>query len=103
MKTFTADMRKGRLMSDLISTQEAVVKIVDTAMRKIMSGEQKLTKEYEQSVKDAVNVILDTARCETIQCKDCRFHHPNNRCVRIGVYVDDGDCFCCWAERRTDE
>ena len=49
-------------MSDLISTQESVAKIVDTAIRKILSGEQKLTKEYEQSVKEAVNVILNTAR-----------------------------------------
>lgn len=49
-------------MSDLISTQEVVAKIVDTSIRKILSGEQKLTKEYEQSVKDAVNVILNTAR-----------------------------------------
>ena len=55
-------MQKGRLMSDLISTQEAVVKIVDTAIHKILGGEQKLTKEYEQSVKDAVNIILNTAR-----------------------------------------
>ena len=49
-------------MSDLISAQDAVDKIVDTAIRKILSGEQKLTKEYEQSVKEAVNVILNTAR-----------------------------------------
>lgn len=49
-------------MSDLISTQEAVIKIVDTAIQKIMSGEQKLTKEYEQSVIEAVNVVLNTAR-----------------------------------------
>ena len=49
-------------MSDLISTQELVAKIVDTAIRKILSGEQKLTKEYEQSVKEAVNVALNTAR-----------------------------------------
>jgi hypothetical protein len=49
-------------MSDLISTQEAVAKIVDSAIRKILSGEQKLTKEYEQSVNEAVNVILNTAR-----------------------------------------
>ena len=53
---------RGEPMSDLISTQESVVKIVDTAIRKILSGEQKLTNEYEQSVKDAVNVILNTAR-----------------------------------------
>lgn len=51
-------------MSDLISTQEAVAKIVDTAMRNILSGEQKLTKEYEQSVKEAVNVVLNTTRME---------------------------------------
>lgn len=49
-------------MSDLISTQELVAKIVDTSIRKILSSEQKLTKEYEQSVKEVVNVILDTAR-----------------------------------------
>ena len=49
-------------MSDLISTQDAVAKVVDTAMQNILSGEQKLTKEYEQSVKDVVNVILNTAR-----------------------------------------
>lgn len=49
-------------MSDLISAQEAIVKIVDTAIREISSGEQKLTKEYEQSVEEAVNMILNTAR-----------------------------------------
>lgn len=49
-------------MSDLISTQDAVAKIVDTAIRKIISGEQKLTKEYEQSVKETVNEIINTAR-----------------------------------------
>lgn len=54
--------QKGEPMSDLISTQESVVKIVDTAIRKILSGEQKLTKEYEQSVIDAVDVILNTSR-----------------------------------------
>lgn len=51
-----------KTMSDLISAQEAVAKIVDTAIQKISSGEQKLTKEYEQSVEEAVNVILNTAR-----------------------------------------
>ena len=64
-------------MSDLISTQESVAKIVDTAIRKILSGEQKLTKEYEQSVIDAVDVILNTARRKTqpeiIGCKECRY------------------------------
>ena len=49
-------------MSDFISAQESVAKIVDSAIRKILSGEQKLTKEYEQSVIEAVNVILNTAR-----------------------------------------
>lgn len=49
-------------MSDLISTQDAVAKVVDYAIRNVLSGEQKLTKEYEQSVKEAVNVILDTAK-----------------------------------------
>ena len=105
MKTFTADMRKGRLMSDLISTQEAVVKIVDTAMRKIMSGEQKLTKEYEQSVKDAVAVILNTAQCKNIQCKDCVHYYtgfPYDRCLITDKYAEEDD-FCSWAERRTDE
>lgn len=69
-------------MSDLISTQESVVKIVDTAIRKILSGEQKLTKEYEQSVIEAVDGILDTARRERsktetrpkiVRCKDCLY------------------------------
>ena len=46
-----AVLQRGDRMSNLISTQEAVTKIVDTAIRKILSGEQKLTKEYEQSVK----------------------------------------------------
>ena len=55
-------------MSELISAQETVAKIVDTAIRKISSGEQKLTKEYEQSVKEAVNVILNMAQPES--CED---------------------------------
>ena len=62
MTISTVRGQKGEPMSDLISTQEAVVKIVDTAIRKILSGEQKLTKEYERSIKETVNVILDTAR-----------------------------------------
>ena len=64
-------------MIDLISTQELVAKIVDTAIQKIMSGEQKLTKEYEQSVIDAVDVILDTAQSKIIRCKDCKYASPN--------------------------
>ena len=45
--------------------------------------------------------MLPSAQPEIIHCKDCRFHPPTNRCVRIGVYVNDA-CFCCWAERRAD-
>lgn len=107
MKTFIADMQKGRLMSDLISTQELVSKIVDTAIRKIMSGEQKLTKEYEQSVIEAVDVILNTAQCKNIQCKDCkhsRFFDPCFYCYEFGkeiIVPENG--FCFMAERRTDE
>lgn len=95
-------MQKGRLMSDLISTQEAVAKIVDTAIRKIMSGEQKLTKEYEQTVIEAVNVILNTARCEIVQCKDCKWKQ-GSECVRFADVRPFPDDFCSYAERRTDE
>ena len=74
--------QKGEPMSDLVSTQELVAKIVDTAIRKILSGEQKLTKEYEQFVIKAVDLILDTARrergkveaqAEIVRCKDCKY------------------------------
>ena len=92
--------QKGRLMSDLISTQEAVVKIVDTAIRKILSGEQKLTKEYEQSVIDAVNVILNTAQCEIVRCKDCKWKQ-GSECVRFAEVRPFPDDFCSRAERRT--
>ena len=98
-------------MSDLISTQEAVAKIVDTAIRKILSGEQKLTKEYEQTVIEAVNVILNTARCEIVRCNECKYAH-----ITYGgevKYCDiwfpdeshymDTDNYCSFAERRTDE
>ena len=105
------DLIKGEPMSDLISTQEAVAKIVDTAIRKILSGEQKLTKEYEQSVKDAVNVILNTARREAqadiVRCKDCKFYTEMRTDLKTGICSlacrhlgDDG--FCSEAERRTD-
>ena len=104
-------------MSDLISTQEAVAKIVDTAIRKILSGEQKLTKEYEQSVKDAVKVILDTARRERgkaeaqpeiIRCKECEYAEQVDFgwfCRSFGCQVGDeyGNGFCAEAERRADE
>ena len=100
MKISTADMQKGRLMSDLISTQEAVVKIVDTAIRKILSGEQKLTKEYEQSVIDAVNVILNETRCEIVRCKDCKWKQ-GSECVRFAEVRPFPDDFCSRAERRT--
>ena len=108
-------------MSDLISTQESVAKIVDTAIRKILSGEQKLTKEYEQSVIEAVDVILDTARRERgkaeaqagiVRCKDCKYYYNSNEScqlidTRLKFYETNktwvNDCFCSWAERRTDE
>ena len=99
-------------MSDLISTQEAVVKIIDTAIQKIMSGEQKLTKEYEQSIKETVNMILDTARGEKIiQCKDCKYASPNGiyGCMLERFSPNDkserlfSNDFCSYAERRTDE
>lgn len=98
-------------MSDLISTQEAVIKIIDTAMRKIMSGEQKLTKEYEQSVKDAVDVILNTAQPKIIQCKDCKYASPNGiyGCMLERFSPNDkserlfSNDYCSLAERRTDE
>ena len=89
-------------MSDLISTQDLVTKIVDTAIRKILSGEQKLTKEYEQSVKETVNVILNTARCEIVRCKDCKWKQ-GSECVRFAEVRPFPDDFCSRAERRTDE
>ena len=100
-------------MSDLISTQESVAKIVDTAIRKILSGEQKLTKEYEKSVKDAVDVILDTARREAqadiVRCKDCKYGSPNGKygCEvyhyrRYETHDMKPDDFCSFAERRND-
>ena len=106
-------------MSDLISTQELVAKIVDTATRKILSGEQELTKEYEQSVKEVVNEILDTARrergnaeaqAEIVRCKDCK-HHWTHRCMDSmpteicdlnQTFYDPNIDFCSLAERRTD-
>ena len=104
-------------MSDLISTQESVAKIVDTAIRKILSGEQKLTKEYEQSVIEAVNVILDTERrergeaevqAEIVRCKDCKHHHYDSKDIPYCDRIDYGygwknDDFCSRAERRTDD
>lgn len=100
------------MMSDLISTQDSVAKIVDTAIRKILSGEQKLTKEYEKSVKEAVDVILDTARREAqadiVRCKDCKFYTEMRKDLKTGICSlvcrhlgDDG--FCSEAERRSDE
>ena len=99
-------------MSDLISTQESVTKIVDTAIRKILSGEQKLTKEYEQSIKDAVDVILDTARREAqadiVRCKDCKYGEQDEVgrwfCRGLGCQIgnEDGSGFCADAERRSD-
>ena len=94
-------------MSNLISTQESVAKIVDTAIQKILSGEQKLTKEYEQSVKDAVNLILNTARRTEqpiIRCKDCKYHHPNYCAawIRFDTIKTKPDDYCSRAERRED-
>ena len=95
-------------MSDLISAQESVTKIVDTAILQILSGEQKLTKEYEQSVKDAVNVILNAARREAqadiIRCKDCKFYTEMRPDLDIGICGLacrhlGGDGFCSEAER----
>ena len=102
-------------MSDLISAQESVAKIVGTAIRKISSGEQKLTKEYEKSVIEAVDEILNTARrerckaeaqAEIVRCKECK-HHRYDRgipyCDRIDYgYGWEDDEYCSRAERRTD-
>lgn len=100
-------------MSDLISAQESVAKIVDTAIRKILSGEQKLTKEYEQSVIEAVDVILDTARREhgkaeaqpeIVRCKDCRYvwnkdGWDNLWCNRLtGSFSVEKDGGCSWGK-----
>lgn len=95
-------------MSDLISTQELVAKIVDTSIRKILSGEQKLTKEYEQSVIDAVDVILNTARRkaqpEIIGCKECRYKELKG----VDYFCDhitgeeimvSPNYYCSWAEK----
>lgn len=102
-------------MSDLISTQELVIKIVDTAIRKILSGEQKLTKEYEQSVIEAVDEILNTARREhgkaevlvdISRCKECkhsRFFDPYFYCYKSGEINVPGNGFCFMAKRRTDD
>ena len=106
-------------MSDLISAQESVAKIVDTAIRKILSGEQKLTKEYEQFVIKAVDLILDTARrergkveaqAEIVRCKDCKHHWirrcmdsmPIEICELDQTFYDANVDFCSLAERRTD-
>lgn len=98
-------------MSNLISTQELVAKIVDTAIRKVLSGEQKLTKEYEQSVIEAVDEILNTARRECgkaeaqpdiVRCKDCKYYiKSESYCDYLGITISDLD-FCSFAERRTD-
>lgn len=97
-------------MSDLISTQELVAKFVDTAIRKILRGEQKLTKEYEQSVIEAVDEILNTARRERgkaearpkiVRCKDCKWKQ-GSECVRFADVRPHPDDFCSKAERRTD-
>ena len=93
-------------MSDLISTQESVAKIIDTAIRKIISGEQKLTKEYEQSVIDAVDVILNTARRtaqpDIIRCKDCKYNTTSKKCLNPNSFflVPSDDDFCSFAEKR---
>lgn len=109
-------------MSDLISTQELVSKIVNAAIRKILSGEQKLTKEYEQSVKEVVNEILNIAgrehgraeaQPEIVRCKDCEYCVPGYitdsddfippRCGRLRQTVRiSGDDYCSFGERRTD-
>lgn len=96
-------------MSDLISAQESVTKIVDTAIRQILSGEQKLTKEYERSVKDAVDVILDTARREAqadiVRCKDCDFwggRQSRMYCYEMYFDQDDPEFYCGYAKRKID-
>ena len=97
-------------MDDLISTQESVAKIIDTAIRKILSGEQKLTKEYEQSVIEAVDAILDTVRRTEqpiIHCKECKFYTEMRPDLDLGICSLacrhlGMDGFCSEAERRTD-
>ena len=49
-------------MSDLISKQDAVVRIVDSAIDNILSGRHALTKGHEQAVHDSVRVVLDAER-----------------------------------------
>ena len=110
------------LMSDLISAKEAVVEIVNNALRKILSGEQTLTREYEQSVLNAVKMVLDATQPEIIHCKDCKYYIPwewmfdgLTRSSNINDFAPDEigcslndhnyppDGFCCHAERRIND
>lgn len=89
-------------MSDLISAKEAVVEIVNNALHKILSGEQTLTREYEQSVLNAVKMVLDATQPEIIHCKDCKWKQ-GSECVRFAEVRPFPDGFCSLAERRIND
>lgn len=79
-------------MSDLINRQDAI---------------DALHEEFYYELKDlkmAVDVIknLPSAQPEIIRCKDCKWKYEHNCTRAVEVFVND-DCYCSWAERRTDE
>lgn len=63
------------------------------------------------SLQDVISA-LPSAQPEIIRCKDCKYYlNSNEKCAlidtRLNFYATDkiwnGDCFCSWAERKTDE
>ena len=80
-------------MSNLISTQEAVARIVQGENMK------ELIVQYSNNGFSAEVVG------EIVRCKDCRFNTYSKKCLNPDSFflVPADDFYCGYAERRTDE
>ena len=91
--------QKGEKMSNLISKRNAVVAIVNDAIRSISNGEKENTEEYQRSILDAVAIVLDTE----ISCVECKHFTPYKNGFQGSCDEQQRVCmnedFCSWAEK----
>ena len=88
MRAIDADHLKRWILSRVFKTQLSVADVIDQIDRE------------------------DTIEPEIVRCKDCKFYYNSNEScqlidTRLKFYETNktwvNDCFCSWAERRTDE
>ena len=96
-------------MSDLISRQAAI-----NALNKLDVSDGVGISSIACGVQESAIIAiqhLPAAQPDVIRCKDCVFKYFNEIeydyfCGRFGMRIlqqIDDNCFCSWAERRTNE